>query len=169
MKRSLPKRGMLRGVSLVETMVAIGVLAVVGPLAVAALLKSSEGGAFARAETRSPAIVERCLSELKTARDGTSEFLPKLQPGTNFGTDGVLCLAFSGDGTLLGSVSEGGYSKGNGKVDNKDAVYLAVLEGELQNQRSGYPPLLTVNIKVEYPAIAPKEKRNRMQFYTQLP
>ena len=169
MKRSRPKRGLLRGVSLVETMVAIGVLAVVGPLAVAALLKSSEGGASARAETRSPAIVERCLSELKTARDGTSEFLPKLQPGMSFGMDGVLCLAFSGDGTLLGSVGEGGYNKGNGKVSNQDAVYLAVLEGELENQRSGYPPLLTVNIRVEYPAIAPKDKRNRMQFHTKLP
>lgn len=169
MKRSLPKRGLLRGVSLVETMVAIGVLAVVGPLAVAALLKSSEGGSTARAETRSAAIVESCLSELKAARDTNSEFLPKLQPGENFGTDAMLCLAFSGDGTLLGSINEGTYTKGSGKVDSKDAVYLAVLEGELKGQRPGYPPLLTVHIKIEHPAIVPKEKRTRMEFYTQLP
>jgi len=169
MKRSLPKRGLLRGVSLVETMVAIGVLAVVGPLAVAALMKSGEGGSTARAETRSPAIVERCLSELKAARDTNSEFLPKLQPGENFGMGSMVCLAFSADGTLLGPVSEGLYSKGSGKIDNKDAAYFAVLEGELRDQRPGYPPLLTVHIKVEHPAIAPKEKRTRMEFYTQLP
>ncbi|MEK7951140.1 type IV pilus modification PilV family protein [Luteolibacter soli] len=169
MKHSLPKRGWLRGVSLVETMIAIGILAVVGPLAVATLLKSGEGGVTARAETRSVAIVERCLSELKTARDGPSQYLPKLEPGANFGKDRVVCLAFAGDGTLLGKVDEGSYSSGSGKVDSQDAVYLAKLQGDLQTQRTGFPPLLTVTVTVEYPAVAPQNKRNHTEFHTQLP
>ena len=69
MRLALPRPGFRRGISLVETMVSIGVLAVVAPLAIAALLRGGEGGAVARAETRAPVIVESCLGEIKTARD----------------------------------------------------------------------------------------------------
>jgi prepilin-type N-terminal cleavage/methylation domain-containing protein len=169
MKRGLPKRALQRGVSLVETMVAIGVLAIVAPLALAALLKSGEGGAAARAETRSPAIVESCLAELDVARKGISEHLPTLTPGTAFGTDTVLCLAFRGDGTLLGRVDGANYEAGAGKVGSEDAVFLAKLEGELDQARPGYPPMLTVNVTVEHPAVAPSNKRRKMPFHTKLP
>lgn len=170
MKRTYPKQALRRGVSLVETMVAIGVLAIVGPLAIAALMKSGEGGAAARAETRSPAMVERCLDEVKSARVGVSEHLPKLQPGVAFGADPVLCLAFSRDGALLGRVGSGDYDAGiRDKIARHDVAYLARVEGTHDSERPGFPPLLSVRVTVEFPAVAPSDKRRRMEFHTKLP
>lgn len=169
MKTGLPKPRGDRGVSLVETMVSIGVLAVVAPLALGALIKSGEGGASARSETRAPVIVESCLNEIKTARDGTSKHLPALEPGIAFGTTDVLCLAYRGDGTLLGRVDAAKYEAGNGKVGNEDAVFLARLQGALDTSRTGFPAMLTIKVTVEHPAVAPSEKRRRMEFLTKLP
>lgn len=169
MRTGLPKLALRRGITLVETMVAIGVLAIVAPLALAALLKSGEGGASARAETRAPAIVEACLAELKVAREGLSEHLPALQAGESFGTDGVLCLAFNRQGALLGKVDAATYDAGTTRVANQDAVFFARLRGELETERDGFSPMLTVAVTVEHPAVAPGNKRRRMEFHTKLP
>jgi hypothetical protein len=163
------KRGFRRGVSLVETMVSIGVLAIVAPLAIAALLRGGEGGTAARAETRAPAIVEACLHEIQSARDGASKHLPALEPGEAFGTGEVLCLAFRRDGVLLGPLSAASYRAGIGKVAGQDAAFLARLEGALDTARAGFPPLLTITVTIEHPAVAGSLKRRRMEFLTKLP
>ncbi len=164
-----PRPAFRRGVSLVETMVSIGVLAVVAPLAIAALLRGGEGGSAARAETRAPVIVEACLAEIAAAREGTSKNLPALVPGEAFGTGEVLCLAFRRDGVLLGPVAASTYESGILRVAEQDAAYLARLEGTLETERPGFPPLLAVKISVEHPAVAGKLKRKRMEFLTKLP
>lgn len=169
MRIALPKRGLRRGVSLVETMVSIGVLAVVAPLAIAALLKGGEGGTAARAETRAPVIVESCLGEIKTARDGVSKHLPALTPGQAFGSGEVMCLAYRRDGVLLGAVSGSSYEAGIGKVAEQDVAFLARLEGTLDTERPGFPPLLKVKVTIEHPAVAGSMKRRRMEFLTKLP
>lgn len=169
MKTALPLRGFRRGVSLVETMVSIGVLAVVAPLALAALLRAGEGGNTSRAETRSPLIVDTCMEELEVARKGLSEHLPDMRQGEEFGTSDIICLAFSEDGTLLGRVEGGSYDAGTTQVGGKDAVYLAKLSGHLDETRTGFPPMLNVLIAVENPAVAPALKRRSMTFHTKLP
>lgn len=169
MKTTLPLRGFRRGVSLVETMVSIGVLAVVAPLALAALLRAGEGGTQSRAETRSPLIVDTCMEELEVARKGLSEHLPDLQQGEEFGSTDIICLGFSGDGTLLGQVDGGGYDGGIPKIAGKDAVYLAKLSGRLDESRTGFPSMLNVQVTVETPAVAPANKRRSTSFYTKLP
>jgi hypothetical protein len=169
MRLALPRPGFRRGISLVETMVSIGVLAVVAPLAIAALLRGGEGGAVARAETRAPVIVESCLGEIKTARDGISKNLPALTPGQAFGSNEVLCLAYRSDGVLLGPVEGASYDSGIVKVAEQDAAYLARLEGTLDTGRPGFPPLLKVKVTIEHPAAAGSQKRRRMEFLTKLP
>ena len=169
MKITLPHRGLRRGVSLVETMVSIGVLAVVAPLAIAALLKGGEGGTAARAETRAPVIVESCLDEIKIARDGISKNLPALIPGQAFGSGEVMCLAYRRDGVLLGPVAGSAYEAGIGKVAEQDVAFLARLEGTLDTERPGFPPLLKVKVTIEHPAVAGSLKRRRMEFLTKLP
>ena len=136
---------------------------------IAALLKSGEGGASARAETRATVIVESCLDEIKTARDGTSQHLPALEAGIAFGEKDVLCLAYRADGTLLGRVDAAKYETGNGEIGTQDAVFLARVQGELDDTRTGFPAMLTVKVTVEHPAVAPIEKRRKMDFYTKLP
>jgi hypothetical protein len=169
MKLPLPRRGFRRGVSLVETMVSIGVLAVVAPLAIAALLRGGESGTAARAETRAPAMVESCLQEIQIAREGDSKYLPALTPGQAFGSGEVLCLAFRRDGVLLGSVAGSAYENGTLRVEEQDAAFLARLEGTLDTERPGFPPLLKVKVTIEHPAVAGSIKRRRMEFLTKLP
>jgi len=150
-------------------MVSIGVLAVVAPLALAALLRAGEGGNVSRAETRAPVIVETCMEELEMARKGISEHLPDMQQGQEFGTTDVICLAFRNDGTLLGRVNAGAYDSGASKVAGEDAVFLAKLSGHLDQSRSGFPSMLNVEVAVEQPAVAPVKKRRAMEFHTKLP
>jgi len=169
MRNNPSKTRLCRGTSLVEIMVSIGVLAVVAPLALAALLRAGEGGTSSRAETRAPLIVENCLAEVKMARQGISEFLPPLQAGAEFGDGEMLCLAFRADGRLLGRVDSGGYDAGIGQVANEDAVFLAKMEGVNDESRTGFPPMLRVKVTVEHPAVARAQKRRPMEFYTKLP
>jgi hypothetical protein len=169
MKVPPPKPGLRRGVSLVETMVSVGVLAVVAPLAIAALLRGGEGGSAARAETRAPVIVESCLQEIQVARDGNSTHLPALQAGQPFGDGEILCLAFRRDGVLLGPVAPASYEAGIVRVAEQDAAFLARLEGRLETERPGFPPLLKVAITLEHPAAAGSLKRRRLEFLTKLP
>ena len=169
MKLNLPIPGLKRGASLVEIMVSIGVLAVVTPLALAAMLQAGEGGSSSRAETRAPLIVENCLSELDMARKGLSTNLPAMQAGKEFGKDQVLCLAFGGDGKLLGRVEGSGYDTGIPEVKGEDAAFLARLSAVEDKSRSDFPLMLTVKVSIERPAIASSKNRRVMDFYTKLP
>ena len=169
MKLPFPRPGLQRGVSLVEAMVSIGVLAVVAPLALAALMRANEGGSSARAETRAPLIVENSMSELEMASRGAAEHLPAMLRGQEFGKTDLLCLAFGGDGKLLGRVDGGQYDAGIEELGTQEAYYLATLQGTDEEDREGFPSMLTVKVSIEYPAIAPSERRRRMDFHTKLP
>jgi prepilin-type N-terminal cleavage/methylation domain-containing protein len=169
MKSTPSKPGLQRGVSLVEVMVSIGVLAVAAPLALAALMRAGEGTGASRAETRAPLIVENCMSELAMARKGSAEHLPAMLPGEEFGRTDVLCLAFGADGGLLGRIDGGEYDAGAGSVASRDAYYLATLQGAADEERTGFPPMLQVKVTIEYPSIAPSERRRKMEFFTKLP
>jgi Tfp pilus assembly protein PilV len=165
MKATTPKRGHLRGVSLVETLVSVGVLAVAAPLAIAALVRGGEGAAAARVESRAPAIVERCLAEIAAAREGRSEHLPPLAPGSSFGVDAPLCLAFRHDGALLGRVDPADYESGLAG----DARLLVRLQGETTAARPGFPALLRIDLGLEHPAAAARDQRRTSYFHTLLP
>ena len=169
MKTGIQNPARHAGVSLIEAVVSIGVLAVIAPIAMAAMLKAGEGGNSARAETRAPAIVEACLAELKTARDGNSDHLPALTPGEPFGSGQMLCLAFRRDGTLIGAVDPGGYGAGTDRIGDEDVSFLARLQGELDTSRDGFPEMLQITVSVEYPAVARDAKRRRLEFLTKLP
>ncbi len=158
-----------RGVTLVETIVSVGVLAVVAPLALAAMIRAGDSGSAARAETRAPAIVEACLAEIDLARHGSPEHLSSLEPGQPFGGTTVLCLAFDRAGTLLGKVEGDAYEGGIPHVGDGDAVYLATLASEPDTTRGDGTPLLKLTIGIEYPAVARQAKRSRMEFLTKLP
>lgn len=160
------------GASLVEIMVSIGVLAVVAPLALAAMLQAGEGGNTSRAETRAPLIVENCMSELDMARKGLSKNLPPLQAGQAFGSGELLCLAFGSDGKLLGRVDGGTYDHGIDRINQEDVVFLARLSGtedESRGKSTDFPTMLTVKVAIERPAAAPSNRRKTMSFYTKLP
>ena len=62
----------------------MGVLAVAVPLVFAAIAKSGQSAAHARAETRCVWIIPACLNEIEAARDGKSKLIPPRLPGEPF-------------------------------------------------------------------------------------
>jgi hypothetical protein len=165
MKATAPQRAQRRGVSLVETLVSVGVLAVAAPLAIAALVRGGESASAARLESRAPAIVEHCLAELAAAREARSDLLPPLPPGQPFGLGEPLCLAFRHDGALLGRVDPADYESGV----TGDARFLVRLQGETAPVRPGFPALLQIRLQLEHPAAAPRDRRRASPFHTRLP
>ncbi len=93
------------GVSLLEAVIAVGVMAVAVPLALSAIGSAGILGVSARAETRAPGIADWCRIELEAARRGESQVLPMIIADEAFpGGDQVLALAFDREGALLGGV-----------------------------------------------------------------
>lgn len=148
-----------------ETVVAVGVLAVAVPLAFAAMTKASAVGSTARAETRAPAIAERCLLEVKAARRGESELLPALQPATSFPEPGqILALGFSRDGRVLGVVEKADFEAGlREQLEGESVSYLAGISGEFLNGE------VTLTVSVEHPAVQKASSRSSVEFHTKLP
>lgn len=169
MKRNRHRGHFAAGISLVETIVSIGVLAVVIPLALAAMLKASGSGALARAETRAPAIAEYCMVELRAARDGVSNYFAPIEVGTSFGEGGkFMALGFGRDGAVLGKVSQTEFDKGLTKLGGEQVFYLAKLSGKLDTTTREVD-LVVVAVDVEYPASRASEERSRVSFHTKLP
>jgi len=165
MKAATPRPARRHGVTLVETLVSIGVLAVAAPLSIAALVRGGETAATARIESRAPALIERCLAEIDAAREARSGLLPPRLPGQPFGLDEPLCLAFRRDGSLLGRVEPADDESG---VPG-DARFLVRLQGKPADTRPGFPALLRIELQLEHPAAAPRDRRRASHFHTLLP
>ncbi|MFC7338500.1 hypothetical protein ACFQY0_14995 [Haloferula chungangensis] len=169
MKAARHRSGFASGISLVETIVSVGVLAVVIPLAMAAMLKASGTGASARAETRATAIADYCLLELRAARKGNSAYFSPVKAGESFGSAGkLMALGFGRDGAVLGVLTQAQYDQGLVKLDDDQVYYLAKLSGELDTT-SREVDLVTVAVAVEYPASKAASKRSQVIFHTKLP
>lgn len=165
MKAQPPSNRNPRGISLVEAVLSMAVLAIAAPLAIAALIRGGETAAAAGMESRAPAIVEHCLAEITSARAAGSPHLPKLLPGQAFGIEEILSLAFRRDGSLIGPASSADYEAG---LDG-DAAFLVRLQGRSQPARPGFPALLRIDLSLEHPATAPRDRRRNKSFHTLLP
>jgi type II secretory pathway pseudopilin PulG len=159
-----------RGFSLIEVIVSVGVLALAIPLVLAAMLESGNSSASAAAETRSGWIVPTCLDELNAAAHGSSKLVPNTPFGTAFPPAGqVYGIAFDVGGQSIGAVDKTGYDEGVKRLNDKDVRYIAQIEGELLTEKTGFAPLRSIHISIEYPAAAAATKRTKLDFYTQMP
>lgn len=145
------------GVSLVETMVAVAVLAVMAPLGLAAILQAGTAGQRAGVDSRAPAIAERCLLECRAARRGNSAWIPQAITAAG----GGVALAFDRAGSCLGTVSEEEY--GSGLEPLGGPAFLARIAGK--RQADG----LLLTVRVEHPVGAAAELREGVEFHTRLP
>ncbi|MGB6221316.1 type IV pilus modification PilV family protein [Haloferula sp.] len=169
MKKRSSHRLHASGISLVETIVSMGVLAVVIPLVLAAILKAGVTGSSARAETRAPAIADFCMVELRAAREGTSEYFPKVEAGAAFGSSGsFMGLGFGRDGAVLGDVTRAQFDEGLAEIGNEQVYYVARISGNVDTT-SREVDLVTVTVDVEYPATKSSDKRSKASFHTKLP
>jgi hypothetical protein len=159
-----------KGSSLVEVVVAVGVLAVAVPLVFAVLARSGESGAASQAETRCSWIIPMALEELCQSRAGTSKHLPATAAGEPFPAPGeVMVLGFAADGRLLGTVEKDVYEAGVRPLGQEPVRFIARLEGGSLSARSGDLPLVQVRVVMEHPAASPAARRQKLEFHTRLP
>lgn len=170
MKPFSKNSGMAKGSSLVEAIVAVGVLAVAVPLVFATLAGSGESGLSAQAETRCSWIVPTCLEELQATRTGDSRFLPDTLVGEAFPAGGgLMALAFSGDGRVLGQVPRESYESGLRTLGGEAVRYIVAMSGTPVTSNQEAVPLLAVRLTLEYPAVSPAVKRSKLDFHTRMP
>ena len=170
MNSTFDKRCRQRGALLLEAVLAIGVLAVAVPLVLGALTEAGKCQWEARAETCSVGMVRACLDEMGASLDGCPQWLPSRRRAQVFPPPGeVWVLAFSREGQPIGILSRDRYEQGAREVDGKSVRYLAALAASTVPARPGIPPLLRVQVSIEYPAISPRAQRAKIDYYTYLP
>ncbi len=161
------RRTMAAGISLVETMVAVGVLAVVIPLALATMSAVGQESLAARAETRAPAMAEYFRQELAAAREGRSRNFPEIAAGEAFPPGGgTWCLGFDRSGGVLGRVDAASYAQGLSELGDENVLFLATARGRTEAAEGS---VLNITVEIEYPAVRRAEDRKRLPFHTKLP
>jgi hypothetical protein len=158
------------GSSLIEAVIAVGVLAVAIPLVFGALAESGKSSMASEAETRSTWVVPICMEEIEASRDGKPLHFTASSAGEPFpSAGGVWALAFSAEGTLAGKVSKAAYNSGTKEIDGKPVRYIASLSSTAMPVKAGATPMLLARISLEFPSTAPAAKRQKLDFYTHIP
>lgn len=150
----LRKGSRSHGFSLLEVTVSLGVLAVAIPLTVAGIAGSTHSDGAAHMDSMASSMVTACLREWNEARRGEGE---------SAGEQEVWAMGFASTGESLGRVEAEDYRSGCRK---SGMTYLARLENEPVEEGSF---VRKVRVSVEFPAVAPAEKRQRLEFFTRLP
>lgn len=167
--RSLSNRN-FAGATLVEAVIAMGVLAVAVPLVFGAIAEAGKSGQSAEAETRAPWIVSACMDEIQASRNGKPQYFTTTSTGQPFPPVGnVWALAFSADGKPVGKLSKALYDGGSKELDGKPVRFIAVLSAATQPPVANTTPMLKSRVSIEYPAAAPANKRAKLDFHTRIP
>lgn len=160
-----------RGLTLIEAVIALGVIAVAVPLILSATAVSARTRMNAETDTRSAWLARTVQSELTDAwRDLPS---PMFSPKPAFPTIGSAAapevLLFDADGKFLSRGSSSDYTDGS---RNDKAVYLVSLYAEKQNPANftvNDDSLARVQITVAHNARAPMGKRNTHSYSILIP
>ena len=160
-----------RGSTLIEVVIAMGVLAVAIPLVFGALAESGKSGMSSEAETRSTWMVPACMEEIKASREGRPQYFTATTTGQTFPTTGdVWALGFSAEGKPVGKIVKAAYDKGLKDIGGVKILYIASISAAAPTSTpSGTIPMLRTRISLEYPAAAPVAKRQKLDFFTRIP
>jgi hypothetical protein len=158
-----------RGSSLMETVVAVGVLAVAVPLIFGSFAESGNTGQTSSAETRAPWMVRTCMEEIDAARSGEAGYFPATATGEAFPPAGeTWALAFADSGAILGRLPQSDYENGLRTLNGRAVRYIATA----RSLPAGPDPeavALTVRVTIEFPAGIPAAKRRNLHFLTRIP
>ena len=159
-----------RGVSLIEAVIAIGVLAVVIPMVCGTLVEAGKCGQASQAESRSSWMIRACMDEIRASRQGHPRFFTATTSGQTVPPTGeVWALAFAADGQPLGKLSPTHYTNGTRELDGKAVRYIALIDSVMLPAKPGIIPLLGIHIALEYPAPLPLAQRRKLDFHTLMP
>lgn len=170
MSHVAPKPSRNRGSSLIEAVIAVGVLSVAIPLVFGALAESGKSNLSSEAETRSTWIVPSCMEEILASRDGKPQFFTATTVNQTFPPTGeIWALAFSPEGKPIGKITKAAYDKGTKELNGQTVRYIATLSAAQTTTSTGATPMLRTLISLEYPSNAPVKKRQKLDFYTRIP
>jgi type II secretory pathway pseudopilin PulG len=170
MKSITPDSRPHRGSTLVEAVIAVGVLAVAIPMVFGVLAGSGKSGLSSQAETRSAWMVSACMDEIRASREGRPQYFSSTVTGQTFPPAGrVWALAFSVDGKLIGKLDKAPYDSGVRTLSGQTVRYIAAMSGVKEATTSGPNPMLRIDITLEYPAIQKAAKREKLDFHTRIP
>lgn len=161
-----------RGSSLIEVVIAVGVMAVAVPLVFGALAESGKSNFSSEAETRSTWIVPACMEEIRASREGRPQFFTTTAIGQSFPpASDVWALAFSPEGKPIGKVSKSQFEKGLKELNGQRILYLATLKAtpQVPAKAVGNPKMLEVQVTLEYPSGTPVARRQKLDFFTRIP
>lgn len=153
------------GSSLIEMVLALGVLAVALPLGLGAIRQAGDGLRLAREDGQSVAMVHEVLEELKRAREGRPCMLGDIGKNADFPSSGhVLGLAFDGHGRMLRKIGNEEYRDGSPAKAEPRVTHFAIIEGRANGARR----LSDIEILIEFPASAKQGTRQSLAYHTQL-
>jgi type II secretory pathway pseudopilin PulG len=165
-----PDNSFAVGSTLIEAIIAIGVLAVAIPLVFGALAESGKSATAAQAETRGTWIIPACLDEIHASREGHPQYFTATMDGQTIPPVGELwALAFSADGKPVGKLSKLVYESGAKEIDGKPIRYIALMSSAAATVTSGTTRMINLRIAIEYPAAAKVARRGKIDFHTRIP
>ena len=158
-----------RGSTLIEAVIALGVLAVAIPLIFGVFAESGKNSISAEAETCSNWIVPLCMAEIDASRAGKSRFFPATITQEIFpSSDDVWALGFSAEGQLIHKLDRSDYIYGLTHLNGQSVYYIASLS-TTKIEEASIVSMLRLKIYLEYPANAPAKQRQTIVFYTKIP
>jgi type II secretory pathway pseudopilin PulG len=158
------------GATLVEAVIAVGVLAIAIPLVFGTIAESGKSGISAQAETRSTWMIPVCMEEIQASRAGKPRYFTATVAGQTFPPNGqVWAIAFNQEGRPVGKISSAEYEKGLKTIGNESVRYIATLAATQVPVEAGQRQMLRVDIFIEYPSATPARKRQKFAFHTRIP
>jgi type II secretory pathway pseudopilin PulG len=170
MKRNPAPKAKRSGATLIEAVIAVGVLAVAIPLVFGTIAESGKSSMSAQAETRSTWMVPVCMEEIQASRDGKPRYFSPTVAGEAFPPAGqVWALAFNQEGRPIGKLTATQYEKGVKTLDGKPVRYMATMAAVKVPLETGKLPMLRVDVFIEYPSASPAKKRQKLAFHSRIP
>jgi len=141
-----------RGATLMESVIAVGVLAAAVPMVLIGMVEAGRSSEASGAETRAPWMARTSIEEWRA--------------NTTVDTTTPLMLAFSRSGKLVGEISSAEHADGLRKLGDSGVRYLATVHPP--EMMPGHEPErpATIRVAVEYPASAPASRRRTLDFHT---
>ncbi len=152
------------GFSLMEVVIAVGVLAVAIPVIMAMMVAGTRSSRVATDETQAALIARSVMQEIRSARDGKGGLVEGTLPWPEFPTGGER-LVFSVDagGRLVEQLGDGDYTTG---LRDREVQYLVSAAGTL-HRLPGSPDLEVLSkvvVSIETPPGAKPEDRRKFEF-----
>jgi type II secretory pathway pseudopilin PulG len=169
--RCIRKKSLRRGLTLMEAVIALGVIAFAVPLIVAASSQSSKSRVSAEADTRSAWLAQDLQRQLIDSwNDRVTIAFPTKPLFPDFGTaTSPIVLLYDNDGTFIQTGTPQEFTNGS---TNQRASYLISVYGTgatPNNLTTAEKNLSKVTISIENPAKAKAPIRNRNVFTMLIP